>query len=115
MLTKLKNGLGKIFRLIPKISIDGQFVEILIIAFLLLFAGTVFYHSVEGWSVTDAFYFCVSTLTTVGFGDLVPTTEGSRLFTAIYILAGVGVLLGFVNAVAQHAKDRSPLDKLFKK
>jgi len=74
-----------------------------------------FYCQTEGWSAADAFYFCVATLTTVEFGDLVPTTETSRLFTAIYILVGVGVLLGFVNAVAQHAKDRSPLDKLFKK
>jgi len=28
-------------------------------------------------------------LTTVGYGDLVPTTDVARLFTAIYILVGV--------------------------
>ena len=28
-------------------------------------------------------------MTTVGYGDLVPTTDVARLFTAIYILVGV--------------------------
>ena len=63
----------------------------------------------------DSLYFSVTTLTTVGYGDLVPTNDTSKLFTLIYILAGVGILLGFVNAVATHTRDKSPLDKLFKR
>ena len=30
--------------------------------------GTVGFHLVEGWSLTDSFYVTVQTLTTVGYG-----------------------------------------------
>jgi voltage-gated potassium channel len=53
--------------------------------------GTVVYHTLEGWSWTDSFYFSVCSITTVGYGDLAPTTEGARLFTAFYVLVGVAV------------------------
>ncbi len=53
--------------------------------------GTVVYHNLEGWSWADSFYFSVCSITTVGYGDLAPTTEGARLFTAFYVLVGVAV------------------------
>lgn len=59
----------------------------------LLLTGTVVYHSLEGWSWTTSFYFTVCTVTTVGYGDVVPTTDSSRLFTAFFALAGVSVAL----------------------
>lgn len=39
----------------------------------------------------NSFYFAACTLTTVGYGDLTPTTDISRLFTAVYVLAGVSI------------------------
>lgn len=59
----------------------------------LLAAGTVVYHYLEEWSWTTSFYFTVCTVTTVGYGDVVPTTDTSRLFTAFFALAGVSVAL----------------------
>ena len=41
---------------------------------------------------SDAAYFCVTSLATVGYGDLTPVTRLGRLFTMIYIIAGLGVL-----------------------
>jgi voltage-gated potassium channel len=40
----------------------------------------------------DAFYFAVVTMTTVGFGDVTPITEGGRLFTVLMILTGVAII-----------------------
>lgn len=40
------------------------------------------------------------TLATVGFGDFVPTTTVSKLFTVGYVLSGVGVLAAFVREIA---------------
>ncbi|OGS56210.1 MAG: hypothetical protein A3K60_08855 [Euryarchaeota archaeon RBG_19FT_COMBO_56_21] len=63
--------------------------------------GTVIYHFMEGWSWVSSFYFAVCTITTVGYGELHPTTELSQLFTAIYALVGVGVAftaLGVIGA-----------------
>ena len=65
---------------------------------VLLAVGTVFYAEVEGWSYFDAFYFTVITITTVGYGDLYPTTPLSKVFTIILIFMGVGLVLYVINA-----------------
>lgn len=57
----------------------------------LLVIGTVVYHYMEDWSWASSFYFSACTITTVGYGDLAPTTETARLFTAFYALIGVGI------------------------
>lgn len=41
----------------------------------------------------DPILLLFSSLTTVGYGDLHPTTEVSRLFTALFVLLGVAIVL----------------------
>jgi voltage-gated potassium channel len=41
------------------------------------------------------------TLTTVGYGDLHPTSAGTQIFTIIYILTGLGVFVALLASVAQ--------------
>jgi hypothetical protein len=76
---------------------------LLFFAVTLIAIGTTFYMWKESWDLIEAFYFCVATLTTVGYGDLHPTSDASRLFTAFYALAGVGFILTFVTVVARRA------------
>lgn len=59
----------------------------------LIVVGMIGYHNLEGWNWIQSFYFTVATLTTVGYGDLHPTTDASRLFTGGFILIGVAVSL----------------------
>jgi voltage-gated potassium channel len=40
----------------------------------------------------DAFYFSVVTMTTVGFGDVTPTSEAGRLMTVLMILTGIALI-----------------------
>lgn len=109
------SGIVNFFKAVWETITDPQFLELMIIAGLILLTGTIFYSQIEKWSLTDSFYFSVTTLTTVGYGDLYPTTDASKIFTAFYILAGVGILLGFVNAVATHTRDKSPINKFFER
>lgn len=67
-------------------------------AALLIVTGTVAYRFLEDWSWVDSLYFSVVTVTTVGFGDVSPTTDGSKLFTVAYILVGVSLITAFFNA-----------------
>ena len=55
--------------------------------------GTIVFHRLESWTWIQSFYFSIVTLTTVGYGDLIPTTDVSRLGVAIYILVGVGTVI----------------------
>lgn len=72
----------------------------LILLFILI--GTISYHYLEGWSFIDSFYFSVLTLTTVGYGDLVPSTETSKLFSAVYILIGVSLFFYGLFSIGEH-------------
>lgn len=53
--------------------------------------GTFVMYKLESWTIIQSFYFSVVTLTTVGYGDFVPTTDASRLFVAFYIIVGVSI------------------------
>ena len=67
---------------------------------LVLILGTIFFHVAEGWSWVDSLYYCVITLATVGFGDLAPTTDLTKLVTVFYIINGLGVLVAFFDVYA---------------
>lgn len=73
-----------------------------LLVFLLLIGGSIFYMQVEHWRFIDAMFFCVVTLATVGYGNLVPTTDASKIFTMIYIVVGISVFLFFVNNLAMN-------------
>ncbi|WP_319823661.1 potassium channel family protein [Thalassovita sp.] len=53
--------------------------------------GTVFFHYVEGWRWLDAYFFTVVTLSTVGYGEIVPVTDLGRIGTTVFIFVGLGV------------------------
>lgn len=88
-----------------KRNVDLRLLSFLTIASFL--GGGIFYHIVEGWSWLDSIYFSIMTLTTVGYGDFVPTTAGSKVFTMFYVFIGVGIIFGFIHAVAKRALKRA--------
>src|SRR5918999_704116 len=85
---------------------DPDFRTLVILVFFTLLTGTIFYWLQEGWSLVDALYFSVTTLTTVGLGDLAPTTTIGKLFTVVYIFSGLGLIAGFINTVATETLSR---------
>jgi voltage-gated potassium channel Kch len=70
----------------------------LVLCFLILF-GTLLYQLIEGWSWVDALYFTTVTVTTVGYGDLVPTHDISKLVTVFYSFIGIGSFLYLLSTV----------------
>ena len=80
---------------------DPDFRALFLVFLGLLIGGTGFYSAAEGWSLLDSLYFSVMTLSTVGYGDLAPTTAFSKVFTMVYVLAGAGVFVAFITKVTQ--------------
>jgi voltage-gated potassium channel len=80
---------------------DPEFRSLFALVIALLGAGTLFYWYVEEWSVLDAFYFSAITLTTIGYGDLVPLTAAGKIFTVFYVFAGIGIIVAFGTAIAK--------------
>jgi len=70
-------------------------IRLLLTVFIIFFISSGFFYFVES-SVNeqvnnfgDAFYFTVVSLTTVGFGDIVPHTEAGRWVTVGMVLSGI--------------------------
>jgi voltage-gated potassium channel len=92
-------GLGLPLRAAVAMARDREERAPLVLVLSLLIAGTVFYTLVEGWSIVDAVYFCAMSLATVGYGDVVPDTDVGKIFTVVYVLAGIGILVSFFTAL----------------
>jgi voltage-gated potassium channel len=91
---------------------------------LLLAAGTVGFHLIEGWPLFDSFYMTLTTLTTVGYQEVHPLSLRGRVFDSALILGGVSVLFVSIAILADlvikleladyfgHRRSRKMLDKL---
>jgi voltage-gated potassium channel len=90
------------FRTVTSFLKDDEYRDLLITTILIVFGGSIFYHFVEGWSYIDSLYFSVVTLTTIGYGDFSPQTDAGKIFTIIYIITGIGMILSFINTIQHH-------------
>jgi len=69
-------------------------ISTLFLQFLgILLFGTFGYVLLSGCSIIDGLYMTVITITTVGYGEVVPATPEIRLFTIVLILVGVSFVL----------------------
>lgn len=81
--------------------------------------GAVVMQGIEDFSFIQSLYFCVVTTTTVGYGDLTPTRDASRIFLIFYIPISVGIAataIGSLTAVRiQEKAEKRKLNSLHRK
>ncbi len=78
--------------------------RVTLIVILLAFTiamGTVGFVWIEHYPVFDAFYMTLITISTVGYGEVHPLSEGGRYFNSFLILFGVSVMFFSVGAITQ--------------
>ncbi len=69
----------------------ARIASLILTLVLIIAGGTVFFRWAEGWTWLDAYFFTVVTLSTVGYGSLVPATAIGKIGTTVFILLGLGV------------------------
>ena len=67
----------------------------------LLFFGSLGFIWLEGWNFFDALYMTVTTLSTVGYGEVHPLSHLGKIYNMGLILAGMGFLFYLVSAMAR--------------
>ncbi|XP_017769645.1 PREDICTED: TWiK family of potassium channels protein 7 [Nicrophorus vespilloides] len=82
--------------------------------FIYLAAGAgLFVMWEEDWTFFDGFYFCFITMTTIGFGDLVPDKPTYMLLATLYILIGLALTTTIIELVRrQYAQSWRQLQAL---
>ncbi|KAI6214836.1 Potassium channel subfamily K member 18 [Aphelenchoides besseyi] len=72
----------------------GSNVPILLVLFLLISymgVGAILLARWEKWSFFEGFYFSFITMTTIGFGDIVPLKQQFFMFDLFYIIIGLAI------------------------
>jgi Ion channel len=67
---------------------------------VIIFVGGIGFVFIEKMTMVDSFYFTTALLTTVGYGDIAPVTDGGKLFATVYVLVAGTVLLNNMSLIS---------------
>lgn len=88
-----------------------SFTNSILAIILYLSVGVIAYSFVfEKWTVIDSLYFAIVCLLTIGYGDISPTSDASRLFTSFYVLGAVAIIsmaLGVLGTYLLDAQEKA--------
>lgn len=78
---------------------DSDFRVLLFLLVTLLIGSTLFYWHYEGWSIVDSLYFSVMTMSTIGYGELAPSHDLSKIFTIIFSVLSIGIFAAVTSKI----------------
>ncbi|MBT8194864.1 MAG: potassium channel protein [Bacteroidia bacterium] len=92
--TKQKQSLKSV------VYLQQLFIALLLLV-LVTVIGTVGYIMIEGYSIIEAIYMTIITLSTVGFTEVRPLSDAGRLFTSILIIFNIAVFAYSVSILSR--------------
>ena len=93
-------------------DLHKKFIIAIIIFLILLSGGTFVYSYIEGWEHLDSLYFTVVTVTTIGYGDVVPQTGIGKIFTIFFSFIGIGMAFYFFTLFGKYIYKKTFQDEL---
>lgn len=67
-----------------------------------LLLGVVGFHVLEGRGWFESLYWAMVTIATIGYGDIVPTTQGGKVLAMIMAFLGIGLFATMVTFMTNH-------------
>jgi potassium channel subfamily K len=64
------------------------------------------FSGIETFRVVDALYFCVVTMCTIGYGDIVPVTPFAKLFVCLFVLIGFSFIDALLSGMVTYVLDK---------
>ncbi|GAL80964.1 potassium channel protein [Algibacter lectus] len=82
---------------------------------LILLVGVFGYMMISDYTAIDALYMTVITVTTVGFGEVVPLDNNSKIFTIFLILTSI-VIVGYaLSTITEYILSKDHIEELKQK
>ncbi|MGU8433796.1 potassium channel family protein [Clostridium perfringens] len=105
LLIKFKNRLGNFFK-------TNNFNYVVYLTILTILIGAITISLVEKMSFPDALWWSFVTTTTVGYGDLSPSTTIGRLIAVMLMLTGIGFLGMLTGTISSFFLKESKVENL---
>jgi len=71
------------------VSVRHRLCICLMLLCSVVFSGSAGFHFIEGWTWFDAFYMTLTTMTTIGYGEIHPLSHAGRIFNSFLIVFAV--------------------------
>lgn len=89
-----------------------KLLGILLALTVIMLIGVLGYTTIERWTILEALYMTVITLSSVGFMEVHPLSDPGRIFTMILILCGSGVLIYGISVITAFVVEGELTDAL---
>ncbi|HSM58259.1 MAG TPA: potassium channel protein [Candidatus Sulfomarinibacteraceae bacterium] len=93
-------------------SLKRRLLFIILTILFVLALGTGWYATIERWSLIESLYMTVITLSTVGFAEVRPLSDASRLFTVALILLGAGTVAYGLSSIGEYFLTAGVIDRI---
>jgi len=97
---------------------DKTNVLILVAMAVVVLAGTFVMYSIESRAPNahiktflDALWWCIATVTTVGYGDIIPVTNVGRVVALIYMFFGIAMISLVLSIISNRFRKRIEKDE----
>lgn len=104
-ITKLSRLFAFSFRLVGKLKIflnTNGFKYMLLVTSFFVIVGGIAIHFAEGMSFSDGIWWAFVTATTVGYGDISPSTPLGRFIAMALMLVGIGLIGSLTSTITSY-------------
>lgn len=108
---RIINLLAKLGHSKNSILYRNGFIYALYASICIIFVGSGFFSIVEDISYEDSIWWSIVTMTTVGYGDIVPKTDWGKAIASVTMLFGIGFIGILTSTITNYFKDKKTKNK----
>ena len=103
--TALKKDKEKVEHALAKAAYN--FIDLVkVVGYYVIGCLVLYYHPKEKMGLRESIYFLTVTLTTIGYGDVVPESDGAKIFMMFWIVVGLAAVFPVIIKAADHVVRR---------
>lgn len=107
-LTKVAAYSGRFYKKAGSFFDTNGFKYVVFVTLVLVATGGVLIHYAEVMSIQDGVWWAFVTATTVGYGDISPSTGLGRLIATVLMIVGIGLLGSLTSTITSYFLNKKP-------